>query len=115
MKIAYRELGRIVADAGTGDLQQTANRYIHLLMQALKKLATTKTHTNVLQHIMGFFKEDMSKEDKQELLDVIEDYRLGHIPLIVPITLINHYLRLHPEDYIANLRSVAALFSEAMQ
>lgn len=98
----YRELGRIVADAGKGDLQKTADIYISLLMQALKKLATNKTHTNVLQHIMGFFKENMSSEDKRELLDAIDDFRLGHIPLLVPITLINHYLRLHPDDYIAS-------------
>lgn len=98
----YRELGRLVADAGKGDLASTAKQYLALLMQALKTLATNKTHTNVLQHIMGFFKENMSADDKQELLEVIDGYRRGQLPLIVPITLIKHYLRLHPNDYISS-------------
>lgn len=96
----YRELGRLVAEAGKGDLSETADEYLGLLMRALKKPATNKTHTNVLQHIMGFFKENMSAADKQELLEVIDEYRRGQLPLIVPITLIRHYLRLHPNDYI---------------
>jgi len=98
----YRQLGRLVAEAGKSQLSDTANEYIALLMKALKKLATNKTHTNVLQHIMGFLKENMSAEDKQELLEVIDDYRLEKLPLIVPITLMKHYLRKHPNDYISS-------------
>lgn len=97
----YRQLGRLVADAGKGALPGIAEQYITLMMQALKKLATNKTHTNVLQHIMGFIKEDMSAEDKQELLGVIDEYRRQQLPLVVPVTLIKHFLRLYPNDYIA--------------
>ena len=56
----------------------------------------------MLQLIMGLFKENMSAADKQELLEVIDEYRRGQLPLIVPITLIRHYLRLHPNDYISS-------------
>jgi len=98
----YRKLGRLVADAGKNHLADTAEEYLTLLMQALKKLATNKTHTNVLQHIMGFLKESMSADDKKELLEAIEDYRLEKLPLIVPITLIKHYLRQHPNEYISS-------------
>ena len=98
----YRQLGRMIADAGKFHLTETADKYLSLLMTALKKLATNKTHTNVLQHIMGFLKEGMSADDKQELLEVIDDYRLEKLPLIVPITLIKHYLRQHPNDYISS-------------
>jgi uncharacterized protein YbgA (DUF1722 family)/uncharacterized protein YbbK (DUF523 family) len=97
---AYRQLGRLVADAGSRELEVLCGDYITLLMQALKRLATPRSHTNVLQHMMGFLKEGMSVEDKQELLEVIEEYRLERLPLIVPITLLKHYLRRHPNDYI---------------
>lgn len=97
----YRQLGRLVADAGKASLSDTAEQYITLMMQALKKLATNKTHTNVLQHIMGFLKDNMSADDKQELLGVIDDYRRKQLPLVVPVTLIKHFLRLHPNDYIS--------------
>jgi len=97
---AYRELGRLVAEAGKGGLAALCGEYSVLLMQALKKLATPRSHTNVLQHIMGFIKQGMGAADKQELLEVIEAYRLGQLPLIVPITLLKHFLRRHPNDYI---------------
>lgn len=97
---AYREMGRIVADAGTTDLQAKAEEYAGMMMKALKKIATRKQHTNVLTHIMGFLKTHIDSEDKQELLEVLERYRLGLLPLIVPITLLKHHLRRYPQEYI---------------
>ncbi len=99
----YRELGRMVASAGSqNSLAERYQQYLSLLTEALKKLPTPKMHTNVLQHIFGFFKDNLSAEDKKELLNAIDEYRRGLLPLIVPITLIRHYLRLYPNDYIAS-------------
>jgi len=97
---AYRELGRLVAEAGSGDLRQLLERYAALLMTAMKKRATRKLHSNVLTHIMGFLKDRIDSGDKAELLDVIEKYRQGQIPLIVPVTLLRHHLRRNPAPYI---------------
>ena len=97
----YRALGRLVADAGKTDLKALAGQYFALLMQTLREPATRKKHTNVLMHIMGYVKESLDSEDKQELLDVLERYRIGQVPLIVPLTLLRHYLRKHPDPYIA--------------
>lgn len=97
---AYRRLGRLVADAGKEQLESLAGRYIELLMQALKKPATRKQHTNVLMHVMGYLKTSLDGDDKQELLEVLEKYRLGQVPLIVPITLLKHHLRRYPQPYI---------------
>lgn len=98
---AYRALGQIVASAGKADLQQLSKRYATLLMSAMKKRATRKLHSNVLTHIMGFLKESIDGGDKTELLDIIEKYRHGQLPLIVPITLLKHHLRRHPDPYIS--------------
>ena len=97
---AYRTLGKIVAESGSADLQQLAERYATLLMTAMKQRATRKLHSNVLQHIMGYLKEKIDSDDKAELLEVIGNYRRGQIPLIVPITLLRHHLRRHPDPYI---------------
>ncbi|TDX97773.1 YbgA family protein [Thiohalophilus thiocyanatoxydans] len=97
---AYRRLGRLVADAGKEQLESLAGRYIEILMQALKKPATRKQHTNVLMHVMGYLKASLDGDDKHELLEVLEKYRLGQVPLIVPITLIKHHLRKYPQPYI---------------
>lgn len=34
------------------------------------------------------------------MVDVIEQYRLGFLPLIVPITLLRHHFNDHPNEYI---------------
>jgi len=96
----YRELGQLIADAGKAELETLARRYLQGMMQALARPATRKTHTNVLMHIMGYLKQSMSAEDKQELLEILDKYRLGQVPLIVPITLLRHYLRRFPNEYI---------------
>ena len=98
---SYRELGKIVAEAGSGDLPQLTEHYAMLLMTAMKKRATRKLHSNVLMHIMGFLKEKIDTDDKTELLDEIDKYRHGQIPLIVPVTLLKHHLRRYPDPYIS--------------
>ena len=69
-------------------------------MEALKIKATPAKHVNVLQHMMGYFKEQLSADEKKELLDLINSYRDGYIPLIVPVTLIGHYVRKYDEPYL---------------
>jgi len=98
---AYRELGRLVAAAGRSGMAELGRRYIQLLMQALKKPATRTRHTNVLQHLSGFLKQKMDAADKSELLESIDAYRRGRVPLLVPITLLRHLLRRYPESYLS--------------
>ena len=96
----YRELGRIVAKAGEGDLEENCEAYFSLLMEGMKVLTTPKKHANVLMHIMGFFKESLSPDDKAELLRLIDAHREGLVPVIVPITLINYFRKKYPNEYI---------------
>ena len=70
-------------------------------MQALALKTTTKKNVNVLMHVMGYFKKQLTSEEKQELLEIIESYRNEYIPLIVPVTLLNHYVRKYKEPYLA--------------
>jgi uncharacterized protein YbgA (DUF1722 family)/uncharacterized protein YbbK (DUF523 family) len=111
---SYRELGRLVAEAGKGTTPELGQRYVRLLMQALKKPATRTRHANVLQHVAGFFKKHLDAEDKIELQDVITNYRRGQLPLVVPITLIRHYLRRYPDPYLADQHYLAPHPDELM-
>ncbi|WIO75117.1 DUF523 and DUF1722 domain-containing protein [Porticoccaceae bacterium LTM1] len=97
-----RELGRITASANSDNLEQAASEYFDLAMKTLKKLATVKNHVNVLHHAMGYLKRELDGDDKQEMLETIESYRLMQVPLIVPITLIKHHFRRSPHPYIEN-------------
>jgi uncharacterized protein YbgA (DUF1722 family)/uncharacterized protein YbbK (DUF523 family) len=95
-----RQIGHLVARAGELPAEEMAGRYEGLLMKAMALKSTAAKHTNVLHHLMGYFKKDLSTDEKQELIEIIDEYRRGAIPLIVPITLLNHYVRKYREPYL---------------
>lgn len=97
----YRALGRLAARTGSEPIAPLAQEYIHGFMAALAHPATRKRHANVLQHLMGYLKKQIDGADKAELLEIIDAYRLGEVPLIVPVTLLNHHFRRHPNEYVA--------------
>lgn len=97
----YQELGRMVAGTTKKDLLQRRENYIQRFMQVMKITTHRGRQVNVLQHIMGYLKQAINSDDKQELLSVFEAYRKNHLPLITPITLLRHHLRVHPQKYIS--------------
>ncbi|MFZ3285030.1 YbgA family protein [Pseudomonas sp.] len=99
--VQYKTLGKLLGNMAHSDPGEVGPRYFSELMQALKKCATRGTHSNVLQHISGYLKQAISAEDKQEMVHVIGQYRQGIVPLVVPLTLLKHHFRQHPDPYIA--------------
>ena len=99
--VQYKPLGNLLGTMGQTEPETLGHRYFSELMAALKKCATRRTHTNVLQHISGYLKQAISAEDKQEMQHVIGQYRHGIVPLVVPMTLLKHHFRQHPDPYIA--------------
>jgi len=95
-----KSLGRWLADTHSHDLLELSAQYLEKMMEILCIKATKKNHVNTLQHIQGYLKKHISAKHKQEMVEVIEQYRLGFLPLIVPITLLKHHFNDHPNDYI---------------
>ncbi|MGA1870848.1 MAG: YbgA family protein [bacterium] len=95
-----RELGALVAGGKKMEQDTLFSRYITTFMAGLIHRATIKKNTNVLQHIMGYFKKNITTDEKSELLEVIDNYHKGYIPLIVPIVLLQHYVRKYKEPYL---------------
>ena len=98
----YREMGRLVAKGKDLTLDELFSRYEALLMSALTKKSTIKKHINVLHHIFGYFKNDLSALEKQEVLEILDQYHQGMIPLIVPLTLMKFFTKKFKQDYLAN-------------
>jgi uncharacterized protein YbgA (DUF1722 family)/uncharacterized protein YbbK (DUF523 family) len=96
----HTALGRLVASVKGRPRGEVAREYQSAFMAGLSLRATTRRHTNVLQHIAGHFKQILGPEERAELAELIEDYRLGLVPLVVPITLIRHYVRLYRVEYL---------------
>jgi uncharacterized protein YbgA (DUF1722 family)/uncharacterized protein YbbK (DUF523 family) len=96
----YSALGKLVADPKKYKREILFEHYGAALMEGLRFLATVKKNTNVLQHMAGYFKKQLSFDEKQELQDVITNYHRERVPLIVPITLLQHYVRKYDEEYL---------------
>ena len=95
-----RMMGKMVAQAGKLDLNELISQYQESLMTAMRLKPTIKKHVNVLMHMMGYFKKLISADEKQELLVVLNQFHKGAVPLIVPVTLLNHYIRKFNEPYL---------------
>jgi uncharacterized protein YbgA (DUF1722 family) len=91
----YQRLGQLTADAGSRPWDELTADYARGLAAALTVPASRGRHANVLQHVMGFVKDDLTAADKAELVETIDDYRRGLLPLVVPVTLLKQHLRRH--------------------
>ncbi|MCB5262105.1 MAG: DUF1722 domain-containing protein [Candidatus Cloacimonetes bacterium] len=97
-----RSMGKLVADLRKYPPEDFCRIYFEELMSAMKRHATPSKHQNVLLHILGYFKKDLDPLEKQELIRLISMYKDALIPLIVPITLLNHYVRKYDKEYLAD-------------
>ena len=98
---AYRSLGRLVASAKGIPPRAFRARYESEFMAALEHRATRRRHVNVLQHCVGHFRKQLEREARAELGELIADYRAGLVPLVVPVTMIRHYVRRLRVEYLA--------------
>jgi len=96
----YTEMGRLVAAGKSLTPRDLYKNYGDLLVQALKVRATGKKNSDVLMHALGYFKKDLSHQEKEELLKYLEMYRKEQVPLVVPLTLLRHYIMKYDEPYL---------------
>ncbi len=97
---AYQRLGRLLSQLRGVDIDVVAQSYLDEFMPALARRVSPGRHANVLHHITGYLKRRIGPDDKAELVSVIDAYRCGEVPLVVPVTLLRHHFRCHPDDYI---------------
>jgi len=98
--LAYKEMGRLVASIKEWDLDSFYVEYRQQFMGAIKNRASRSNKTNVLMHLQGYFKRSLTKDQKQELAELIMSYRNGNQPILAPLALINHYLKEYPDPYL---------------
>ncbi len=96
----YDALGKLVANAKSFKKRELQDQYVSLFMEALTYKSTPKKNTDVLLHMLGFFKKQLQKNEKENILKVIEDYRNELIPLIVPVSLMRHMVTIHNIKYL---------------
>ena len=97
---AYREMGKLVAHSKEIPPKELFVQYEENLLRALKLIAAIPKNTNVLMHMAGYFKKQLTSDEKKELMETIDLYREGFVPLVVPLTLVNHYVRKYNQSYL---------------
>jgi uncharacterized protein YbgA (DUF1722 family) len=102
-QVGMRSLGDLVGRAGrAAPARRPGAEFFDAFCQTMRHTPTRRNHTNVLQHLAGYFSEQLASEDRAELSDVIDRYRRDRLPLIVPVTLIRHYVRKFSVEYLTD-------------
>lgn len=96
----YRLMGKLVAAEKSRPTADLYREYEELFMSALRLKSTVAKHTNVMMHMLGYFKKDLTSDEKQEMLEIIQAYRGELVPLVVPLTLFSHYVRKYDQTYL---------------
>lgn len=96
----YRLMGKLVAGAKSTSPFALYEQYEELLLAALRLKDSVAKHTNVMLHMLGYFKKDLTSDEKQEMLEIIDAYRGEYVPLVVPLTLFFHYVRKYNQPYL---------------
>lgn len=97
---SYKQIGPMLADMSKRDVQSVADEFIVVFMNALTQRATRRSHANVLQHLSGYLKKKVASAERQRLSELIDSYRLGQVPLVVPVTMLKHHFANNPNAYI---------------
>lgn len=98
----YFAIGRYLSNLAVRDIQQSSQVFFQLFMEALKHHATRKGNTNAMMHLRGYLKGILNTRDKQELSQLIDSYKAGRVPLVVPLTLLKHHLSKLDNPYLTS-------------
>ena len=97
---AYRRMGKLVAAAPAGTMDETGHLYESALMGALRRPATRRNHTTVLQHLQGYFSKHLAPDERAVLTATIDRYRQGEVSLEMPLSLFRQHCATHPHDWV---------------
>ena len=80
---AYKFLGNIVANHDKKDLPVVLDEYKSYFLKTISKKGTISNTYNVLLHMFGYFKKLITREEKVEILETIDEFKQEIIPLII--------------------------------
>lgn len=97
---SYFAIGRYLSNLAARDIQTSCDEFFRMFMEALRHHANRKGNTNAMTHLRGYLKKDITAADKQELSQLIDSYKAGRVPLVVPLTLLKHHLSKLDNPYL---------------
>lgn len=84
-------LGRIVANSEEKNIETIIEEYEKNLKLAFQKIPKYTSNINVLMHAMGYFSKYITKKETELILDSLEKYKMGKLPISTPMLLVKSY------------------------
>ena len=97
---SYRELGNIVANHEKLPFKDVCASYLALFRKAIAQKGKISKTVNVLEHMAGFFKHELSSVEKKELHGQIKEFQDEIIPLISVMSTIEFLAKKYDIHYL---------------
>jgi len=99
-EMSYRKLGRIVGNQEGGEFSELFSRYEVLFKTAIAQKSSVGRTRNVLEHMAGFLKNDLTPVEKEMMHEQIRDYAAKIVPLILPLSTLEIFARKYEAGYL---------------
>ncbi|MDO7975941.1 YbgA family protein [Oceanotoga teriensis] len=97
-----RILGKIVANKDKKSIEDVFFDYEKHFLNVFENIPNPNTALNVLMHVMGYFKDKISSDEKQFFLDTLKSYKDKRVPLSVPNHILKSWIIKYNEEYLSN-------------
>lgn len=96
-----RILGKTVANQEQKPLQEILQSYETHLHLALARTPSVGSYVNVMLKIMGYFSQQLSKDEKAFFLNSVEKYKAGRLPLSADLGILRAWIIRFKQEYLS--------------
>lgn len=93
-------LGNIVANKKKKKIEELMEYYEKNFQYCFSKSPRYTSNINILMHALGYFKKELSSKEKNFLLKSLQQYKMGRIPLCMPISIIKSWIIRFGQEYL---------------
>ncbi|MBM6617562.1 YbgA family protein [Bacillus suaedaesalsae] len=97
---AQKELGRIVANHDHKEINEVFTLYEGQLFRLFARKPRDASNINVCQHIMGYFKKELSQKEKDFFQSMLEKYREQKVPLSSVTSILKSWVIRFENEYL---------------
>ncbi|EJR62592.1 hypothetical protein IIO_02523 [Bacillus cereus VD115] len=99
-QVKQKELGRIIANQKNEMIEIVFDNYEKTLYELFLRAPRYTSNVNVCEHIFGYFKKKLKKQEKDHFLELIQKYAEKRIPLSSLLTILKSWAIRFDEKYL---------------
>jgi uncharacterized protein YbgA (DUF1722 family)/uncharacterized protein YbbK (DUF523 family) len=110
-----KEMGRLVANKDHLPFYEVLLDYKQYLIESLKEIPKTGKMINVLEHVYGYFKKELSDYEKKHFHSLLKEYKHHKIPVSVILHVLYSWVMRFDEQYLMNQSFFAPFPNELIE